>query len=394
MTFDAPGGGGGGGSGGGHGGEKSTTGWNTFGGDRPQRSSNGRGLPGEGVSEFLDVRSQRWVVFGRVWNEVVVRLRAIDIISDAEKDNLVFSTFDWLSKPVYLPLFQTAGCVETAMYLLKEAAAQYLEEREPQKKLMVLDEFTNAMDVTTREAVMELWELLAWLFSRLLGNVHQADVTVLVRVLGVWACSDDIFSRINADGINAVAAIAANIVGLLKGTMGKRKKAPVVTSEVLHRSHEAKEAAKVHPGDDSNGSSAVGNGSAGGNSGSSSSSSSGGGGLKRAGMKKSVSTGFLAGLESNEDLPRSAEGGGGGGGGSKADTTTKRFAKLQPFRQAAMLTDNIRDKIREELRSMLQGAPSPTLPRPRPRFCHLTLLFYFVSCSWQGCATCSRPSRG
>ena len=93
------------------------------------------------MSEFLDVRSQRWVIFGRVWNEIIIRLRVIDHLSDNEKDIMLFSTFDWLSKPVYLPLFQTAGCVDTAMYLLKEAATQYLEEREPQKKLMVLDDF-------------------------------------------------------------------------------------------------------------------------------------------------------------------------------------------------------------------------------------------------------------
>ena len=112
-------------------------GWNTY------DSSRGDSEPfqGEAVSEFLDVRSQRWVIFGRVWNEIIIRLRVIDHLSDSEKDIMLFSTFDWLSKPVYLPLFQTAGCVETAMYLLKEAANQYLEEREPQKKLMVLDDF-------------------------------------------------------------------------------------------------------------------------------------------------------------------------------------------------------------------------------------------------------------
>ena len=114
-----------------------TQGWNTFEGNRPDSET----FQGEAVSEFLDVRSQRWVIFGRVWNEIIIRLRVIDHLSDNEKDIMLFSTFDWLSKPVYLPLFQTAGCVDTAMYLLKEAATQYLEEREPQKKLMVLDDF-------------------------------------------------------------------------------------------------------------------------------------------------------------------------------------------------------------------------------------------------------------
>ena len=310
--------------------------WNT--GNGQDTSANRETFQGDTVSEYLDVRSQRWVLFGRVWNEVVIRLRAIDHLSDSEKDNLLFSTFDWLSKPIYLPLFQTAGCVETAMYLLREAATQYLEEREPQKKLMVLDDFNGALDVTSREAVMELWELLGWLFSRLLGSVHQADVSTLVRVLGVWAGSDDIFNRINVDGVANVATIVANVVSLLKGCLAKRKKVPVVTAEVLHRSNEAAQ---------DNGQSARNRNEPSGDSNR---------GMKKAGgsMKKSVSTGFLAGLESSDDLQRSVDTGNGAAVGDAA-SAQKRFAKLQPFRQAVVFTDNVRDKLREDLRSLLQG---------------------------------------
>jgi hypothetical protein len=39
----------------------------------PALSPGGHGT-GEGVQEFLDVRSLRWVLFGRVWNEVICKL--------------------------------------------------------------------------------------------------------------------------------------------------------------------------------------------------------------------------------------------------------------------------------------------------------------------------------
>ena len=70
-------------------------------------------LSTDDVTHFLDVRSQRWIIFGRVWNEIICKLRDSDHLSDSEKENLLFSSFDWLKKPIYLPLFQTAGCIDT-----------------------------------------------------------------------------------------------------------------------------------------------------------------------------------------------------------------------------------------------------------------------------------------
>ena len=197
------------------------------------------------------------------------------------------------------------------------------------------------MDVTTREAVMELWELIAWLLSRLLGSVHQTDVATIVRVLGVWAGSDDIFCRINTDGVANVAGIIGNIIGVLKGSLGKRKKNPVVTADVLHRSNEA---AKND------------NGQSGGGGMKDNSLGTTTGGVKKTTMKKSVSTGFLAGLESTDDVNRQANDAASGNvkAGDSA-VAQKRFAKMQPFRQASVFTDNVRDKIREELRSLLQS---------------------------------------
>ena len=325
-----------------------TCGWSEYGDGSTYQNNSSSGSTStrsaEGVTEFLDVRSQRWVVFGRVWNEIICKLRDTDHLSDVEKEILLFSTFDWFSKPIYLPLFQTAGCVETSMYALKEAASLYLEENEPQKKLLVLETFNNALDVTAKEAVAELWELLGWVFQKLLGSVHQVDVGTLVRVLGQWGGSDDIFPRINADGITSIAALAASIVSSLKSCIGKRKKVPVVTPDVLQRSNDA---AKNPIHSQANGHNTL-NPAAG--------KSLGAPGLKK--IKKSVSTGFLSALEGGENTREASDFTSGDSSrvsNEAANTTTRRYAKLQPFRQPDVFTDGVRDKVRDDIRNLLHG---------------------------------------
>ena len=285
----------------------------------------------ESVTDFLDVRSQRWVVFGRVWNEIVLKLRDTDHLSDVEKEILLFSTFDWLSKPIYLPLFQTAGCVETSMYALKEAASLYLEEKEPQRKLLVLDSYYEGLDITSKEAVSELWELLSWLFERLLGPVHQVDVGKLIAVIGNWAGSDDIFIRLNPDGIPALASYASNVVRALKGCIGARKKNPVVTPDVIKRSNEAaRNAPSIKLPTPSMEVASTG---------------------KK--IKKSVSTGFLSALEGGDSINGTI-----GDVSSSTDsssTTSKRYTKLQPFRQPVQFSDNVRDKVKEDMRNLLNS---------------------------------------
>ena len=279
----------------------------------------------EGVADFLDVRSQRWMVFGRVWNEIIWKLRDTDHLSDAEKEMLLFSTFDWLGKPIYLPLFQTAGCVETSMHALKEASTSYNEEQEPQKKLIVIETFTNALDVTALEAVTELWELLGWIFKRLLGSVHQVDVDMLFTVLGQWAGSDAVLSRLNPDGISAIASLTASILSALKGCIAKRKKNPVVTPDVLQRSHEAPKTSPsnaVQPSSSRK-------------------------------IKKSVSTGFLSALEGGE--PSSSSDMAFSSNDTTSSTTSKRYTKLEPFRQPVVFADMVRDKVKDDLRNLLNG---------------------------------------
>ncbi|KAJ1406429.1 1,3-beta-glucan synthase component-domain-containing protein, partial [Ochromonadaceae sp. CCMP2298] len=141
------------------------------------------------------------------------------------------------------------------------------------------------------------------------------DVERLVLVLASWAESNDLFSRFTADALPKLVAHITSIVSALKAALPKRQKAPVVTpdfliqqqSQALHRKSEY--------------------------------TSEMGGGR----VKKSVSTGFLSALnESNDEQT-----------GQTASQIARQFQKLQPFRKDQVLLDNLRDRVREDVRNLL-----------------------------------------
>jgi hypothetical protein len=111
----------------------------------------------DNVAGFLDVRSQRWVIFARIWNEIINKLRETDEISNVERQNFLFTYFDWLSKPTYLPLYQTAGSVGLATIAFKDTSSQYLGEKDSQKKMIIIEGFSKSMTATLQEAVHEAW---------------------------------------------------------------------------------------------------------------------------------------------------------------------------------------------------------------------------------------------
>jgi hypothetical protein len=168
------------------------------------------------LSEFLDVRTQRWVVFSRVWNEFMNSLRISDHLSNAEKDMYTFSNFEWLTKPIYLPLFQTAGCIEEALNAYIESSLAYANEHKPQKKLLVWEKMQSSMDITTKEAVCEAWELSSWSLNKLVGPLHYEDITLILSLIGKWACSDDLYSKLHSESIPSIIDQISNIIKILK----------------------------------------------------------------------------------------------------------------------------------------------------------------------------------
>ena len=201
-------------------------------------------------------------LFAEAWNSVVEHLRLSDAVSDAEGDMLKFDHFgETFSKPVYLPVFQTAGALDLAAALAAEHAAKYrvqhshavehrdrrlsyLEEAAPvaalpgalntsgfdddvyagtpaatQRKLFQL----IAEDVTLSEAVNEAYELLAWLIRRLLGEAHASDALVVAEALNKWATSEDILQHVRLENVQGVIATATKLVTTLHKALPKRK---------------------------------------------------------------------------------------------------------------------------------------------------------------------------
>jgi hypothetical protein len=156
-------------------------------------------------------------------------------------------------------------------------------------------------------------------------TIIQVDLECIIRVVGVWTGSDDLFSRINANSISSIATHAANMITSLKACVEKRKKQPVVTPEVLARS------LVVSPKPLSNNIHSISTPSE-----------------KERVVKKSISTGFLSALESVDSMNTPDING-------LNSPTTKRYAKLHPFRQAVVFIDNVRDKVREDIRNLLHG---------------------------------------
>jgi callose synthase len=311
----------------------------------------------EGIKGFLDQRSMRWVVFARVWNEIILNLRRTDHLSNKERDIFLFSSFDWLlqHKPVYLPLYQTAGCVLHCIHNFKEASITFGSEIDPAKKIMILQQFKEGLDVTSCEALDEAFMLSTYLITELLGNTHRDDCTVAFETLYKWSTCDEIFLKINAGKVSNILKHLTNIITVLKSSMSKRKGSPVYSVKAVenlkHRQLQAQNNTKTSSANLST--------TAGVTESEASDMHQQGLVAKGAGMmRRSVSTGFLAIVEENFDT-NNKEGAAVKGASDDVDKSKSRFIKMQPFRKDIILVDNTRDKLRDEIRNLfntIQGA--------------------------------------
>jgi callose synthase len=248
-----------------------------------------------------EVRNQEWIIFSRIWNEVVNKLRERDYISNREKELLLFTSFDWLSKPTYLPLYQTAGCVESACLTYVEYAEQYENENDKQLKMKAVESYYAIVGFQAFEAVREAWELFTWMVSELLGPLHQEDVTFITAQLDEWARKQDIFGRVSGSAVKNILDHATQVVKEIKAMAEKRKGKPVVPADYTLSNEPIDPTPRVTKFNE--------NGT----------------------IKKSLSTGFLSAL---------------------AEENNNNFAKLQPFRKSKELVDQSRDRIRDGLKAL------------------------------------------
>ncbi len=261
-------------------------------------------------------RNQEWIVFARIWNEVVKKLRERDLISNRELEILLFTHFDWLSKPTYLPLYQTAGCVELATLAFKESSEEYEEEDDVQLKMKIVENYQANVGITAFEAVQESWELFTWMLLEILGPVHTQEAIFIVATFTEWGNKSNLFGRFTGKSVKNILSRATNIVTALRQGVKSRKTAPVVTDSAIHQP--------------------ISMDSSSANAGVSESSS---------GMKKSLSTGFLSALNNTAGVIHDST--------SDAKEGSAKYVKMQPFRKHEGLVDNLRDKIRDELKALL-----------------------------------------
>lgn len=184
------------------------------------------------LTEFLDVRTQKWAAFAAVWNEVINKMRDSDVISNKEKDMLKFHTFDGCLKPVYLPIFQTAGCVEQAVAIMAEEAKSWasedIEGLQPVQAKQRAEASHHQMmqkieaDRTVHEAVSEVWELGAWFLRQLLGPIHDADIARVEALLNEYMNNGESLSKLRLNLLGQIRTDATAIVETLQGQLKRR----------------------------------------------------------------------------------------------------------------------------------------------------------------------------
>lgn len=270
------------------------------------------GVPNAAKRDFHQIKNQEWTVFARIWNEVVIKMRERDIISNRERELLLFSNFPWLSKPIYLPLYQTAGCVESTAILFKEACAEYESEPDKQLKVKVMERYSTAVGRYAFEAVHEAFEIFSWAVDGLMGNLHHEDCEMIFTTIFEWASDCSLFGRVSGNYMSNFLNHAGNIATALKSVANKRRNSPVVPPDMINGPSYTEGADQVETSSGS--------------------------------MKKSISTGFLSALGGEDN--------------------GKKFAKLQPFRKGTELVDNVRDKIREELKALFNIFKTATKGNP------------------------------
>ena len=108
-----------------------------------------------------------------------MKLRQTDNLSNDERDIFLFASFDGFLKPIYLPLYQTAGCITAAVHAFCETAQEFNSQADPQQKMLTMERMVGQVDVTTSEALSEVFELVSFVLKRLWGPTHRKDMDVV-----------------------------------------------------------------------------------------------------------------------------------------------------------------------------------------------------------------------
>lgn len=258
------------------------------------------------VNRLLDVRIQKWVMFSAAWNEIIDHFREEDIVSNTESDNLKFSQFDGFSQAIYLPVFQTAGAIEDALFELERPNEDYIDPK--------TGSFTDetyfkpiAEHVTMQTAVSEVWELGSFLLRQLLGPLHNDDVNAIGVMVQSWAEDGKLSSKMKLQSVRGVLRNFVEAIQIMHKGMKNRKPAPKPRSALKRVEAANKQDAP-----------------------------------KSSGIRRAVSVTSLSSLET-DTKPMEHSGGLSGFQGGKKET------------REAPIIDAMRDQVRDKLRGFTHG---------------------------------------
>jgi NAD(P)H-dependent FMN reductase len=174
-----------------------------------------------------------WTIYARIWNEIILQLRLRDYLDNKQQEVFQVTEFTWLQSPIYLPLFYTAGTVDTAIFEC-ENFVQSTKGLNQRARSDQYEEFSaKAFDFPTREACRQSVELTHWVLSTLIGPSVALVLTSLVDELSTLASSSvgDLFNCFNIDKLKIIKGIVSSIAKtLLTEAKGSRKSKPVVTA--------------------------------------------------------------------------------------------------------------------------------------------------------------------
>eukprot|EP00537_Pseudo-nitzschia_pungens_P009567 CAMPEP_0172380904 /NCGR_PEP_ID=MMETSP1060-20121228/70676_1 /TAXON_ID=37318 /ORGANISM="Pseudo-nitzschia pungens, Strain cf. cingulata" /LENGTH=2133 /DNA_ID=CAMNT_0013108671 /DNA_START=189 /DNA_END=6590 /DNA_ORIENTATION=+ len=176
------------------------------------------------VNRLLDVRIQKWVMFSTAWNEIIDYFREEDIVSNAEMDNLKFSTFEGFSQAIYLPVFQTAGAIEDVLSELERPEEDYTDIK---TGLYTDGTYFKPISehITMQTAVSEVWELGAFLIKQTFGPIHSADIDAIGSIIQSWAEDGVLSSKLELQKTRGAMKHLIDAIKILEKGVKKRKPA-------------------------------------------------------------------------------------------------------------------------------------------------------------------------
>ena len=158
-------------------------------------------------------RSTAWQNFAVAWNEVIEDLRHDDLISNSEKQLLVFRMVKGSRKELYIPILLTAGVYENAVEKVADLAFNYSENPTDAHKRKCTDSVTAYLaQPIRREGLLEMWEATQWLLSNLLGDRHDKDLQAIYSAFTSIVSGGEMLGTVQGPNLQKLKPALLNFV--------------------------------------------------------------------------------------------------------------------------------------------------------------------------------------